>query len=213
MELLTEIKGLRNDVSKMQTQLSTIETTLASFDMRINSLEKENQSLKKQLNYRDVEMNKLHYKIDSIDQRGKQLELIVSSPEVPSSSEETFKDEMKGLLKNKLKITDNFLSRLSFRRIGQDGQRKALITAANLDDKIELLKTARLLKPPNFYVTESLIKARNELFYNVRKFKKDNNLTYLAYSFHGEIYVKFSKNGQPLKVTVFSDIVNACSQH
>ena len=67
-----------------------------------------------------------------------------------------------------------------------------------------------MARPPNFYIAESLIKARSELFYNVRKLKKEKNLNYSAYSFHGDIFIRFNINERPTKIIDISDVVNAC---
>ena len=207
-ELINEIKGLRSDIHVIKTKLTSIETTLTTFDTRLMALENENKLLRDELLIKDKQMTEFRYDIDSIEQKSKQFEVIISSPEIASLNEAVFKDEMIELAKKKLKLSENFLSRFSFRRIGKDGDWRALLTASNIENRNELLKTAKTVRPLNFYVSECLIKARQELYYNARKFKKDNNLELSIYTYYGEIFVKRNKTDKPRKVKSKLDIQN-----
>ena len=174
IQLLGEVKGLRADIAKIDNRLNKIDDHLLAIDTRINDLEKENSHFKEKLTEKDKQIRELNYKFESFEQREKQLELIVSSPEVNSSSEATFKDNVIKIMKDKLRLSDNFLSRFSYRRIGQDGKWRALLKAQNYQGRIYIFQTTRLLKPAHFYVNESLIKSHED--YKVRKYKKDNNV-------------------------------------
>ena len=207
IQLLGEIKGLRTDIAKIDTRLNKIEDHLLAIDTRINDLERENVDFKEKLKEKEKQIKELHYKFESYEQREKQLELIISSPGVTSSSEATFKGNVIKLMKDKLKLSEDFLSRFSYRRIGQDGKWRALLKAQNYQDRIEIFQTTRLMKPTQFFVNESLIKSREDLHYRVRKYKKDNNLHYSNYSFKGEIFIKMNKTGQPIRIQDMSDIV------
>lgn len=206
IQLLSEIKGLRADIAKIDNRLNNIDAHLVAVDNRLNDLENENHQLKGKLKENDRQIKDLNYKFESVEQREKHLELIVSSPEVTSLSEAAFQGGVIQIMKDKLKLSADFLSRFSYRRIGKDGKWRALLTAQNYQDRIEIFQTTRRMKPANFYVNESLIKTREDLHYKVRQFRKNNNLNFSDYSFKGEIFIKINKTGKPMKIRDISEI-------
>lgn len=204
--LLEEVKGLRQVTSAIDTRLSNIENNLGLITARLNTLEEENKQMKDELKEKDKLLANVTYKFDSIEQKERRFQLIISSPVLSSFEEDKFKDKTINHIMDKLSLSNDFLRRFSYRRIGRDGYRRALVEAKNQEDRLELLKTARLIKPDNFYIAESLIKSREDLLYELRRQKKDKGLNFLAYSFKGEIFAKTAPSSNPYKIMNSADI-------
>ena len=211
VDILNELKGLRCEVSTMNARLTRLEDYFKSVDTRVEKLEQDNKALRKDLLTKDGEISKLKYQFDSIEQDKIHLDLIASGPEIASLCEATFKDDALGVIKTKLQLSDDFLARFSVKRVGAEGKLRARLAAQNKDDFTEMFKTVKTAKPEDFYLSESLTKYRQDIFYKIRKFRKDNNLQFSAYSYRGDLYVKLDPNGNSHKVFSLSDVQKLCA--
>ena len=217
-EILNEIKELRQDTndlrqelrqdtSRIDNRLENIERSLVIAENKLITLEKDNKCLRDNLEKKDKEIQELKYRVDSIEQRERRFQLVVSSPEILSLGEDNFKDRVVEMLVAKLRLTKDYLdSRFSVRRIGKEDNRRALLTASSLEDKINLIKTTRKEKPNGLFMGDSLIKSREDLFYNIRKYRRDNKLKFSAFSFKGDIYIKKEEEDEPVCIRSKNEI-------
>lgn len=204
--ILEEMKGIRGDIAEVKVDVAEINGKFDAFEERIMALERENCILKNELKKKDVQLCDMSDRIDGVEQRERHLEIVVSSPDLSSLSEDNFKDSFVALAAGKLQLSRDFLSRFSVRRVGREGRRRALLLAPSHGDRSELFAAARTVRPANFYVSDSLIKSREDLFYEIRKYKRDNNLHFSAYSYRGEIYCKRNQNSNPVKVKSVDEV-------
>lgn len=205
--MMEEMKGIRGDLAAVLTKVTNLDTKFNEMEKRLSSLETENRTLKDNLKMKDVELRDLGGRMDNIEQQGKSLEVIVSSPDLSALSEINFKENFVALSAGKLRLSNEFLNRFSVRRVGKDGRMKALLRAPDHKARSELFTAARTVKPDRYYVNDSLIKSRDDLFYKIRKFKRDNNLNFSVYSFKGDICCKRDRESNSVKVHSIEEVI------
>lgn len=186
---------------------------IARLGTKLKSLQKEVDALKKSLSEMTVDNRKLtavietskksfteqKIRLDGVDKKSRLLHSVLTWPGFSSIEKTNFRRDVKDVLSQTLRLSTNFLDRFVFRRIGSDGN-KIFATALDEVDKSALFTTVRSLRPDNFYVNEYLTKENADLFYQLRKMKKDGHFS-SVYSFRGDIYVKKSRGARSVLVT------------
>jgi len=200
-ELLSCMKAMEERMSKMENKLESFETVLLQ---RLDKLEEENSSLKKSLQYANTRIDELRLRIDSIEQNERRNQVVISDPSIPSSRE-GFTDKIKKLIQDKLNLGHELINSLKIRRFGSENRPKALITAQNDCDKVEIIKTTRMKRPTEFYANEYLIPSRSQLLFECRKLKRDFNLEISVYTYGGEVFFKKAGERRSTKVVNFEE--------
>ena len=181
-EIITRMKG-------MEDRMIGMGTAMEKWMEKIDKLETDNRMLKKEVNVCNKEIEVLRDWIEDLEQKERGKEIIISDPSITVSSE-GFQEKVKAIMQNKLKLYHKTLDKLKVRKIGPADKPKALIIMENLEEKIEIFRVAKEKRPNNFYVNESLIPCRRNLFFECRKIKKEMNLTVSVYTYDGEIFCK-----------------------
>ena len=166
------------------------------------SLKETNDSLKRKIKTRDEEIVDLRFRLENLEQREKQNEVVVSCPSIESMDKENFSQPMVNLLKDKLDMSDDELSQFSFRKIG----RRALVTVPSAVLRRGVFAAARSRRPRNFFVNESLTPTRSKFFYEVRSFLKTLPDKMITYTMFGVVYIKKNKTSDPVVIKSLDDL-------
>ena len=86
-------------------------------------------------------------------------------------------------------------------------ENKYIIKVPNFTVKTMLFRAVKLTKPKDLFLNEFLIKARQNLFFELRQMRKNGEL-YSVYSFNGQLFVKYSLDGPSFRVKSLNDIMN-----
>ncbi len=106
---------------------------------------------------------------------------------------------MSRLVSSKLKISENKTARYSYRKLGK-GSQTVLVTVDDLQDRSAIFRAARTIKPDSFFVSESLIHSKQQLFYELRKMKRDSRCFHSVFCFKGQLYIKRNIDGNKILI-------------
>ena len=139
-------------------------------------------------------------RVDRLEMKERVNKLLVDSPAIDSMPDADFKAKMTTLLSTELKLPPATLAHYTYRKIGKQGRKRALITLRSTEDRAQFFAAARTLKPANLYINEALTPAKSRLLYEIRQFKKNSSTPFYVYTHFGEIFVKLDRNSNPVKV-------------
>ena len=168
----------------------------------IESLRDTNNNLTRKLKEREDEVKDLRFRLENIEMRGRQNEVVVSCPSIDSMNKDDFAAPMTKLLKDNLDLPNDDLDRFSFKKIGK----RALVTVPTAELRKKMFTASRNRRPANFYVNESLTPERSKFFYDVRSFLKASNVKLIAYTSFGVVHVKREKNSNPVVIKSLDDV-------
>ncbi len=106
---------------------------------------------------------------------------------------------MSKLVSSKLKISENKTARYSYRKLGK-GSNTVLVTVPDLQDRSAIFRAARSIKPDVFFVSESLIRSKQQLFYELHKMKRDSRCFYSVFCVKGQLYIKRNIDGNKILI-------------
>ena len=191
----------------------------------ISALASEIRGMKDNEKKRDLELedcraevNKLAFQLDSVDQHRRRKTLkIYGVPEKPGESTRTITVD----LAEKLGID---MSRDDIKRSHRTGQkgtakpRPISVKFNEIEDKRRVYKSrTKFRKPPledksydgiplkDIYFNEDLAPERNQLLYKCRLLC-GSKLLFSSWSFEGMLYVKTTKEGQPIQIKKLADL-------
>ena len=181
----------------------------AVFGQRFNELCQEIQSLKdcndnltKKLKVRDEEVKDLRFRLENMEMREKQNEVVVSCPSIESMNKDDFSAPMAKLLRDNLDLPNGDLNLFSFKKIGK----RALIRVPTAESRRKVFAAARSRRPANFYVNESLTPERSKFFYDVRSFLRASGARMISFTMFGVVHVKKNKNSDPVVIKSLDDL-------
>jgi hypothetical protein len=79
------------------------------------------------------------------------------------------------------------------------------VKVPTFEDKMTLLKAARTVRPPNFYINEFLSRRQDNLLFEMRKLKSERGF-HSVFSFKGKIYYTMSKGGKMILVKNLNEV-------
>ena len=174
--------------SKTKRMLDEFNAVVATKDVEIKKLKEEASSLKGNLTM-------LETKLDEAEAYSRRDCLVLSGPGIPNKSiEENSVQVVLNILDTKLgvKLAPTDLS--TAHRIGSKGD--LIVKVCRRDDKTKILKASRSqnkTSPQKIYVQDSLTPARSNLYYLLRKLKKDHPQLIKGCSTQNGAPVVFSK--------------------
>ncbi len=208
--LVDVLNGILQQISLMRIEMISSNKRFDCALTKISNLEKENGSLKSQMATNDGKISELESRCDRLENQSRLNEVIVTGAAV-SSEGENLKDSMVDLLSNTLKIPRSKLQKYDFKKIGR-GSNTVAVKVPDKSDKIAMFSAARLLKPQHLFVNESLIKSRRDLFYELRKMKRESiaagqRTFHSVFSLKGEIFIRKTEHSTNIiQVRSISDL-------
>ena len=97
-------------------------------------------------------------------------------------------------------------SSLRFRRLGKSASSLLLHTPGEME-ATELLKKFRTIRPPNLFLKEFLPPDEAHLLKKLRELKYDKTI-YAAYSLHGRVYCRMTRDAPPIRIMDLAQIAN-----
>ena len=224
-------RHVKSQDAKFNARIVTLEETVAHRDETISALQSALEDLRLQDSSRanivkedhaaieklqcavDVDRRKrddlfssVVKNVNIIDNQRRSDLAVVSHPSIAAAPIPGFADEVALLLSSNLKLaTHDINNRYVITPIGREGHRRALIKSFYPSDRRELFTRVKSLKPHNLFVNDSLTRETDTLFYQARKFKRENNLRIPVFSKKGKIFFKL-KNANPREITSPQDI-------
>ena len=168
----------------------------------IQNLKNSNEKLTKKLRERDEEVKDLRFRLENMEMRGRQNEVVISCPSIDLIDKDDFSTPMTKLLRDNLDLTNDELKQFSFRKIGK----RALVTVPTAQLRKKMFTASRSRRPANFYVNESLTPERSKFFYDVRAFLRASNVRVIAYTLLGVVHIKKDKNSSPVVIKSLDDV-------
>ena len=142
-------------------------------------------------------MTTLEEHVDHVDQLARKHDLILSGPGVPTDNEKLKKAVIEKL-SSSLKIPKKDLLNIKVRKIGPGRNGKpptVLLTHYNTETRGLIFSAAHKAKPTDIFINESVTRKRENLMYELRKFKKEGKLK-SVYSLNGYVYVVYPDGGR-----------------
>jgi hypothetical protein len=140
--------------------------------------------------------------IDTFEIESREPFLVVSGRAVSLEGDITI--GASAMVSDRLHICKNKTDTFEYRRLGKDSN-KMLVKVPNFEDKMSLLKAARTIRPPNFYVNEFLSRRQDKLLFEMRKLKSERGF-YSVFSFKGKIHYTLTKGGKMILVKDINNI-------
>lgn len=205
-DLIAIFTNLLKDIKVIKNEVCDLNAYVKDLSKRVTTLENENKTLKDSNKMKDVKIKELENRVDAIEQREKRYQVIVSSPEISSMCNENFGDNIKGQMAQKLGLSKNILDRFTYKRIGIEGKRKALVTVNNDEERSVIFVAAKTTKPNNFFINDALTKNRDQLFFSIRQHKKTNNDIHSVFTIKGNVYIKMTSTSNPVLIKSMDDL-------
>ena len=233
-ELQELISGLITEMREMKASLISVRREFSTLIISVESLKKENESLKQELKQSDLRIKQLEEKavnepnvdlkhqLMQSDLRVKELEeradrrekmerahdIVISSDKISKLPDAYFIRDAIRITSSTLKIPPQYLSQFRCKQIGhENGKKRALFTIPDVNFGKAMFNNARRIKPKGFFINESLIPSRENLFYEARKMKKDSNSKCSIYTSLGEVYGRKHGEADPVHITSAVDIL------
>ncbi len=96
-------------------------------------------------------------------------------------------------------VTSEVVKSLTFRKIGK-GKHSVLVNVPVSSVRSAFFVAAKLIKPRNLYINESLISSRDKLLYELRQLKREKKWYHSVFSLFGRdiyiFYVKLTATGE-----------------
>ena len=155
-------------------------------------------------------MNNIELKVDSLEQQANNNILICSGTYVTnllqSNNQENLKESLSLKIKNtfrSLTIDDDDIAKLN---VFGKNKKNLKITCSSVNFKFALLKEIRNLKPKDIYFSEFLTPHRNNLYFQLRKLKREYpDRVSAAYTRNGNIYCKIASDDNQ-RIRLIKDI-------
>ena len=195
-----------DEINKLGAKLKSLEEDVKTLKGRLDVMNGENRKLASIVGCSKDKFEEQKSLVDDIDKKSRLLQFVITSPIFSSIEKNNFRREVKDTISTALRLSTSFLDRFVYRRIGNDG-RKIFVTALDEYDKSALFVAARTLRPQDFYVNEHLTKTNAELFFHLRKMKKDGVFA-SVYSYRGDLYVKKDRDSRSICVKNLNDAKN-----
>ena len=226
-ELLKENRALRKQHKELQKSLEFHIDKLEKLEAENDKLKQDMSSLKKAVRKAEDDVAGLNNdldglksdldsaicQIDDLEQYNRKHNLEIHG--IPESSEENLPDKIIKLGKVlNIHIVNNDIDichRMAMRR-SNGGPRPIIVRFRSYRAKSNLYKSKKHLRSVSlnnyFHINENLTNYRHELFAKVRKFKKDQQLAYSAWTTDGKIFVRKSQSDQVYRVHKVEDLDN-----
>lgn len=192
-----DLKGLSEEGRTIVTLLSNkLDKIVSEFtemisnkDARINKLEGELTEMKQN-------MGELIERVDHMEARERKDIIVISGDGICAlSTEENTAHRACEIIKNKLNYNISIDAITSAHRAGQKlptqgaDNRNIIVKLGRPGAAGDILRASRTIRPPNFYVNESLTPLRSKVLYSLRRIKKQHPETLAACGSHdGKVY-------------------------
>ena len=191
-EFREEIAELK---SEHQAKINCMEEKFKDQEAKINEMEKQSNSRARE----DVKRRWTQFKNN----------LIISGPSVISAVDGDQLSASRKLLKDQLRMTEGKLRGIrQARTLGKEtnGAHKILLEFESLELKDEIRHLILTTKPHGLFVGEQLTTDVNNLFFKLRKIRRESRSISTLFTRHGEIIVKKNINGTTYKILTQTDL-------
>ncbi len=165
---------MQRDVNNIRQENVNLSGSFDAALTEISSLKAENTDLQNKSTIQNEKIISLDQRIDDMEQRTKNDEIIISGSSVNADSK-NLKRDMSKLICDELKISSEVVKSLSFRKIGK-GKHSVLVNVPVSSVWSAFFVTARSIKPRNLYINESLISSQDKLLYELWKLVGGKNV-------------------------------------
>ena len=211
-KLEQENKDLNSKVTTVIARLDQLEqenrnlhSKINTASTRIDQLQQENQVLRQTVNDKDRKIEDLNTRAANLEFKEPSDKLVITSPSITAMNEDNLKNEAVQLISANLKIAPTKLSTFAYMRAGKQKD-KIIVSSVKGDDRAAFFTASRTIRPQNFYVNEFLTREQSKLFYDIRQYRKNNNLEFIVYTFKGDVYVKKQVTDSPKPVRSVSEV-------
>ena len=201
--LIEQIQILSQQVSHFANKLDHMEET---FGKMYKELKEDNANLKRENLALKSELGRITNRMDDLEQRNVNNKVIIHMKNFKPLPNKSLKESVIGTLDSHLPLERNALVDIKISNFG-NVENKFVLDLPNQQTKRLLFKTIKTKKPNDIYIYEFLIKKRHQLLYELRQLKRnDDGLFHSVYSFNGIIYVKYSRDSQPVSINDIREI-------
>lgn len=210
-----EIKGLRKLVKLQEAKISELQNNqnnqnsskLDSITREVDEGRSAIKMLQSTIESDSVERKSVSNAVKQIDNLRRADYAVVSHPSIANADVTGFSSKVQNLLSTTLDFSLKTLSDyFSIRPIGREGKRRALIRTFHPADRKELFTRVKRRKPAGLFINDNFSKQQEELFYQVRKFKRENRLAFPVFSKMGRVYFKKPNHQRPVEIKTVEDI-------
>ena len=211
--LVKRVETVERDVQSLASEADTDRKRILELEDRVDRMEQYNHRLTVVLTY-----NTASQRNESDEAAAPALDTPTQTPaetltETPAAAEaplgqRTERDvaHVRESLKSALALSDATMNGIRMRRASRTNKAKFLLHLDNPAIKGELFRKMKIQKPSGVYLNEFLTKHRESILYQLRRMKRDERKFHQVYSYHGDIFVKYTSNDTPKLIRSLSDI-------
>lgn len=194
-ELLNEIRTLHSKFDSFSVQISEMKSIIEEKDKALASLKKESDK-------KDVKIAELERRVDSLERKEREDYLVVTGPAINTSAP-NLEESVKNIISSCTRIHPNKLN-FTAKKLG-NSRTQALLKLKDATLKTDLFRAFRTMKPKDMYINEYLTPANYKLAAELRKLKREKGLIHSVFTFHGQVYVKKSPDGNKILMQTLQD--------
>ena len=192
-------------ITKLDKKFDSMESKFVALNAEVAELKSENASLKVENQVLQQRVTKAEKAIDDIEQR----QLFDSGtldikPRAMHPSKSDF-ENVCDLMERELGMPRILRSELKVKPLGANN--KFLLQASTSKITESLLRQARLRRSNKLFMNEFLTRKRSKLFYDTRKFRKDNpDALYSLFVYEGKLLFRRTENSRVETLTTMTQL-------
>ena len=208
-ELTKDLEKVHTE--KMEQKLQTVKKEIHE-EMK-SEFGNEIEKTKKEVEFLRNENNKLQKKFARSEGRRLATQIILAGPSIPRATESEKKEIFaKQPIRDKLNFTaDAHIVRAQRfgprpTESGQMDRRPIIVEVKTIESKRMMVNEVLKKKPSDFYISELLPEDTNNLFYRLRKIKRETRKIQVLYTKDGVIKARKTKEGRLFEILTESDL-------
>jgi hypothetical protein len=207
-EFLKSLDEMNALLSQMKEEIGRQGRQLAEAERRVITAEKEIEILLQNKNENERRLTRAEYNATRTSQISRKNQFVLKCPEI-DTTDANFANVAAELLANKLRLSPQKLRRHKYEKLGKSSNSTVIVTVEVFNDRKEVFDAVRAVKPNRLSINPFLLPEKSKLLYEARQIKRnpDNiNKIHRVFSFRGEIYIQYNRNGDRRLIRNISDI-------
>lgn len=212
--LFQVLAGLNKSVKNIERGIMDINKNMESIMKQVSKIENDMLVVTSDQAQMKTEIANLESRVEFFERAFKEKQLLFSSNflALDNKNASQIEKSAKQCLKNKLAIDESLLKDIDIRRLGKVGN-TVLLSFPSLHIKRELFKALKGAREDHkeelkaTYLNEFLTKKNGKLMKELRAIKKNStDRLYAVFSLYGDVYVKYTENGDKCLIRNISDL-------
>ena len=176
------------------------------FNGLFEKMKLDNEKLKTENTALRSEIISVNHRVDDMEQEANNGKIVLHIKNYQNNHNVNVKTYVSETLNRRINLDPSFLDGVTVNKFGKFND-KFILEVSSMSMKSFLFKVIKEKKPRDIFVNEFLTRKRSQLFYEIRQKKKnDPRLFHSVYTYNGSIFLKHTKESQPIRIYDIDDL-------